>query len=24
LQDDTFYVIWLDPCHRLYPKSFSC
>lgn len=24
LQDDTFYIIWLDPCHRLYVKPFSC
>lgn len=24
LLDDTFYVVWLDPCHRLYLKSFSC
>lgn len=24
LQDDTFYVIWLDPCHRLFRKPFSC
>jgi hypothetical protein len=24
LQEDTFYVIWLDPCHRLFLKPFSC
>jgi hypothetical protein len=23
-QDGTFYLIWLDPCHRLFPKAFSC
>jgi|ERR1017187_1123170 hypothetical protein len=21
---DTFYVVWLDKCHRLYPKPWSC
>lgn len=24
LQKDTFYVVWLDLCHRLFPKPYSC
>jgi hypothetical protein len=24
LLGDTFFVVWLDKCHRLYPKQWSC
>jgi hypothetical protein len=24
LQEDTFYVVWLDRCHRLFRKPYSC